>query len=285
MSLQNKSQKLAARILETHIRHGRLPSAYIFSGQENAEGYSEMMSEGDAVDIKETFAIALACALQSGAKKLFADPEGLISKRIREQAHPDVRWAGADPAEKSIKIETIRDIIHWAFMKPYEGLWKVCIIKGAERLTEEGANAFLKTLEEPPPQTVFLLLVENRTHLLETIQSRAFEIRLMPHFSDEGEFFPGRIEKFPVREIFDVYPTLAREEVKQKVETLMRTVRNNIYQVSQGGEPREAETWLKVMDLLYDALLALDANANQKLVATRLAMQLKNLFPGEKVLA
>ncbi len=284
MFLANNTQKLAVRILEAHIREGRVASSYIFSGRQEAGEMAEMASETGSSDIKEAFAVAFACALENGDKKLFTSGDSAISQRILKHAYPDVRWAGEDATERSIKIEAIRDVIQWAYLKPYEGAWKVCIVRKAERLTEEAANAFLKTLEEPPKQTVFCLLVENKGHLLETIQSRSFEIRLMPM---AGQTVPAGVSSMkepPIREIFENCGTLPRNEFKQKLDYLMLVSREKVYQLvkEEGSSAEESRRWLEAIDLFYDTKAALDMNTNQKLTATRLAMRLLRLFPSSK---
>lgn len=291
MFLANSTQKLGARILEAHLLQGRVAHSYIFSGKEDPSEMAELATQRKSTDIKEEFAVAFATALLSGQKKLFGSIETPLSQRVWKRAHPDVRWIGEDKDEKSIKIGkdsgdpgTIREIIHWASLKPYESPWKVCIALKAERLTEEAANAFLKTLEEPPAHTVFCLLVENKTHLLDTIQSRSFEIRLAPTPVEIMPANAASLDAMPVREILDFYQGLTRQDLKQKLDGLMLLAREKVRLLvsEKSGNPRAAARWLEAMDLLYDSKAALDANANQKLLVTRLAMRLRRLFPSQK---
>lgn len=285
--MANNTQKLAVRILESHIREGRVASSYIFSGCGIEGEMAEMGGERRSADIKEEFAVAFAYALESRDPKLFSFKNAGLLQRIWKHGYPDVRWVGEDLTERSIKIETVREAIHWASMKPFEGAWKVCIVLNAERLPEVAANAFLKTLEEPPKNTVFCLLTENKNNLLETIQSRSFEIRLMPVLSPSVPLGAGPLEALPVREVFEVFPTMPRDEVKQKLDGLMVTSREKIYQLVSGNDtdPAKVNLWLEAMDLLYDSKAALDMNVNQKLMATRLAIRLARLFPSQKVVS
>lgn len=284
MFLANSTQKLAVRILEAHIREGRVASSYVFSGQGEGGTSAELATEQSGADIKEQFAVAFACALENGDKKLFGSQDSNITQRILKRNYPDVRWLGEDLAARSIKIEAVRDVIQWAYRKAFEGNWKICIVPRAERLTEEAANAFLKTLEEPPERTVFCLLVDNKENLLETIQSRSFEIRLMA--APLGAAPAGSLmDALPVREIFENFPALTREELKQKLDHLMRVSREKIYQLTGQDVVKETEIqrWLEAIDLLYDSKAALDMNVNQKLMITRLAMRLRRIFPSQKV--
>ena len=80
---------------------------------------------------------------------------------------------------------------------------------------------------------------------------------------------------------------MARDEVKRKLDGLMTTSREKIYQlVSKGdADPEAVNRWREAMDLLYDSKSALDMNVNQKLMATRLAIRLARLFPSQKVVS
>ena len=92
--------------------------------------------------------------------------------------HPNVEIVR--PTGQSIKIKQIRQIISDAAKKPFESGYKVIIIENAEKMTHESQDAFLKTLEEPPANTVFLLLTENHNLLLPTIISRCQVYQFKP---------------------------------------------------------------------------------------------------------
>ena len=96
-------------------------------------------------------------------------------------AHPDIRVVDTafqaallDEAESAnLKIDTIRELTRWAQQKPMLSKWKIFIVRDAEALVPQAQNAFLKTLEEPPPDTVVILTVSKKTSLLATILSRS----------------------------------------------------------------------------------------------------------------
>ncbi|CAN5312709.1 DNA polymerase III subunit delta' [soil metagenome] len=85
-------------------------------------------------------------------------------------AHPDV--AMIVPEGLSLKVEEAREIIVRSSRAPTRGRWQVTLIEDADRLTESGANALLKALEEPPPRSVLLLSAPSVEDLLPTIRSR-----------------------------------------------------------------------------------------------------------------
>ncbi|MCI0847290.1 MAG: DNA polymerase III subunit delta', partial [Chloroflexi bacterium] len=79
-----------------------------------------------------------------------------------------------------IGIDAIKELIHRVSLNPYEGSSSVVIIDGAESMSDDAANALLKTLEEPPPQVMFLLLTANEGAVLPTIRSRCQSMVLVP---------------------------------------------------------------------------------------------------------
>jgi DNA polymerase-3 subunit delta' len=115
------------------------------------------------------FAAALQCELGVGCGHCGACAQSLTG------AHPDV--AVIVPEGLSLKVEEAREIIVRSSRAPTRGRWQVTLIEDADRLTESGANALLKALEEPPPRSVLLLSAPSVEDLLPTIRSRC---RLAP---------------------------------------------------------------------------------------------------------
>mgnify|MGYP000878508155 CR=1 FL=1 len=95
--------------------------------------------------------------------------------KITSFNHPDLHIINEDG--KSIKREDIDELINSVYNKPYEAKRKVYIIKDAHLMTPRAANGFLKTLEEPPGDSVMILLTVNSNLLLPTIVSRCQEIK------------------------------------------------------------------------------------------------------------
>ena len=129
---------------------------------------------------KKTLAKLVSAAVNCEFGRLGEDCSCHSCHKVETGNHPDVRWLGFDEEAYSIKIEEIHTLINWAGYKVLEGKKKVFIINRAERMTEEAANALLKTLEEPPADTLIFLLVENPANLRETLASRCFKIKIDP---------------------------------------------------------------------------------------------------------
>ncbi len=153
----------AVKGLKSMIASGRVSHAYIFDG---AYGLG-----------KKTLAYAFAKALQCENGEENGCGRCYSCKALDSGEHPDVFFVDTD--KTTIGVDVIRDeIIEKAKTKPYSSKYKIFILNGAERLTEQAQNALLKTIEEPPAYGVFILLVSNYNKLLATVISRCVLIRL-----------------------------------------------------------------------------------------------------------
>lgn len=100
-------------------------------------------------------------------------------KRVEERTEPDVHWIFPEMKSRVISAEQMREkLLAEIAQTSFSGGWKVGVLVGADRLNDSSANAFLKTLEEPPEQTLFLLLTDTPQQLMPTIISRCQRIDL-----------------------------------------------------------------------------------------------------------
>ncbi len=99
-------------------------------------------------------------------------------KKIRSGNHPDILSVSASGA--IIKVDQIRALCARLALKPYEARTRFAIIAEAHKLNAEAGNTLLKTLEEPPACTVFILTAPQASDLLPTIVSRCQHIRFQP---------------------------------------------------------------------------------------------------------
>lgn len=159
--------------LERSLEKGALAHAYLFTGVPHV----------GKMTLAQTLAQALNC--ESAQRPCGACPQ---CQRIANLSHPDVQvlrpLSGGEASDgrtrTEITIEQIRDIWHWASLPPYQGRWRVFIIEQAELLSLEAANCLLKTLEEPLPCVLFILLAAEPQRLLETVVSRCQRLELHP---------------------------------------------------------------------------------------------------------
>jgi DNA polymerase-3 subunit delta' len=99
---------------------------------------------------------------------------------LRSDSHPDYYLVRLEEDAKQIKVDQIRELIGSLTLKSYRGGYKVAIIEGAEALNANGANAFLKTLEEPSADTMLIMIAKPSHRLPATIASRCLRLALRP---------------------------------------------------------------------------------------------------------
>ena len=152
--------------------------------------------------------------------------EGGAAQRVRHGLHPDVQAVLPTGAAEIIKISQIREIVESVAGRPFEGLSRVWILDGVEagHLGAEAANAFLKTLEEPPLHAHFILLAANPEAVLPTIRSRCQRLML-----------PGPVAVAERLVEAAVPPELAASAlVDEGLEGTLRTVRTALTQGFEG---------------------------------------------------
>lgn len=123
-------------------------------------------------------AAALNCLQPASSERFERDACGECPacRRIERGVHPDV--ITIEPGDSgTIKIEQVRDVIDRAGYRPFEGRRRVVIIDEADALVAPAQNALLKTLEEPPSASVFILVSSMPDSLLDTVRSRCPRLR------------------------------------------------------------------------------------------------------------
>lgn len=147
-------QSQVSRFLAGAAREGRFSHAYLFVGP---VGSGKMETAA---------ALAKARLCPSGGCG-----ECDTCMRISRSTHPDVHWVNPEGIG-SYLAEQIRDVISDTTLAPIRANHKIYIITRADLLRDQAANAFLKTLEEPPADTSFVLLARSREAVLPTLVSR-----------------------------------------------------------------------------------------------------------------
>jgi DNA polymerase-3 subunit delta' len=141
-------------IFKRAIANDRLVHAYLFAGPDGIG--------------KKLFATYLAKAVFCAEGVAFEDCTCPACLSADAGSNPDLHIIDESP----IKIETVRELGESAFMSPMSGKYKFYIIDNVHTMTIPAANAFLKTLEEPGENTVFILLTSKMEQVLPTIRSR-----------------------------------------------------------------------------------------------------------------
>lgn len=166
MSFQDiKGQDKPIQILREYIKHSRLSGSYLFAGE---DGIGKKL-------VAKTLAKALNCENETQDS---CDRCASCLKIERGQ-YPDMHCLDTE-ASDSIKIEYIRQLQKDINLRPYAGRKKVFIIDDAHNLTPEAANALLKILEEPPEDSLIILISAKPALLFKTIISRCKMLRFCP---------------------------------------------------------------------------------------------------------
>jgi DNA polymerase-3 subunit delta' len=165
----------AVDLLAKAIVHDRVGHAYLITGLEQV----------GKTTLARTFAQALNCL----AEEMGERPCGTCRacKLIANDRHPDVRLVLPEVSGRgqlALKIEAIRQLQRDLNLGAYEARTKVAILKRFDAANANAANAFLKTLEEPPNNVVLLLTADDADTLLETIRSRCRNLHLRPLVPD-----------------------------------------------------------------------------------------------------
>src|SRR4051812_25625165 len=163
------TQAGVVQLLQRSLERCRLGHAYIFSGHDVDE------LERAAATLAKVLNCAQPVRAKTGAAIDCCDKCDSCH-RVDTANHPDVQWLRAESKLRIISIDQIRDLLQTVYLKPTLGGYKIAILTAADRLNTQAANAFLKTLEEPPQKTIFILLTTDVSRILETILSRCLRL-------------------------------------------------------------------------------------------------------------
>jgi len=150
------------------VDRGRLAHAYLFAGP---QGVGKKM-------FAEELTKTLLC--EKPASKFAACDQCHSCVQVEAGTHPDVIRAARPEDRVEFPIAVMRTVLEQMALKPARGSHKIAIIDDADDLNEESANAFLKTLEEPPPNALLILIATDPEGQLPTIVSRCQVIRFQP---------------------------------------------------------------------------------------------------------
>lgn len=157
-------------LLRQALARRRIAHAYLFAGP---RGVGKRL-------LAMAFIRALLCTRGDGCGSCAS------CHKIDHGHHPDCHLLEA--GDSALKIEQVRQLQKELALRPLEGAYKICLIDGVEQFTSAAANALLKTLEEPRPNTVMILLTSHPEQVLPTIRSRC---QLLPFARLPRELLAG----------------------------------------------------------------------------------------------
>jgi len=271
-------QEKAIGILQGILRRKRLASSYLFFGE---SGIGKKMA---AIN----FAKAVNCLSMSGAADgtqasfMSVAPQSLLAAgydacdtcepclKIAAGSHPDI--IVISPQEGLIKIDEIRTIEEALSFRPYEGMKKVVIVDDADTMNQAAANTFLKTLEEPPEDSLIILISSRPDRLLPTIRSRCSTIAFHPLSLDScRQILDGKIAAHDIEQAVRLSlgrPGLAvTGDVKEERDRFVDLLKSMLRSEKDSWSSREeVEKWFDLALLFMRDLAVLKITGEQTLL-------------------
>ena len=160
------------RKIRTALAQEAIGHAYLFSGD---DGIGKRL-------MALRFAQALSCETPRSSPQPDSCGQCRACRQIDAGAYPDLLLIEPeqDKANPQIRIDQVREIERHVIYRPLLSARKICLIDDADRLTANAANAFLKTLEDPPDHSLFILVTSQPLRLLATVRSRCLTLRFSP---------------------------------------------------------------------------------------------------------
>jgi DNA polymerase-3 subunit delta' len=169
--------------LESASAAGRLPHGLLLHGPDGVG--------------KEQFATVLAAGLLCSGRREGLTPCGACPDCALSRAgsHPDLHWLRRPEDRKSIGVDAVREACDQLSMTSMRGGYRVAIISPAHLMTHSAMNALLKTLEEPAPRTLLVLVTSRPSGLLATLRSRCQRVEVpRPPAGRSSEWLRSRLD-------------------------------------------------------------------------------------------
>ncbi len=184
-------QDRAISILLRTLSRDRIPSGYLFTGEAGigkrftAINLAKAINCINPVDNRQSSVVSQERDAGSAENSLTMDyrpidccDECPSCRKIDSGTHPDFMMIAPEKGE--IRVNEIRAVEEALSLKPFEGKKKIIVIDDADAMNQSAANAFLKTLEEPPDESLLILIASNPDRLPETIRSRCCRVNFAP---------------------------------------------------------------------------------------------------------
>ena len=158
----------AVEQLRRSIANERVRHAYLILGAESVGKET----------LARAFAMTLNCLNDDAAERPCG--ECRVCKQIMSGNHADVMYSQNDPNTGALKIEEVRSLASKTALKPFDARYRVAIFRDFDHAQARAQDALLKTLEEPPPHALLILLAQSPEPVLPTITSRSQTLLLRP---------------------------------------------------------------------------------------------------------
>ena len=201
--------------------------------------------------------------------------------KIEKNCHPDIKFFSLEKDSKSIKIESIRFIRKDSYIIPNEGKYKIYVLSPAETLTVQAQNAFIKLLEEPPKNVIFILLCKSVEPLLNTVISRCQIFRSheegIENEDEKAVEYANEITKLSVEskrvEIIKILAGIAPNRIFLK-KFMVNMISDFIQIIKNSSDIEFIKIVSKKIDDIKYAINLIEKNVNVGLILTYLSIVL-----------
>lgn len=260
----------------------KLSHAYIFSGNDEAGKREIALKLAKFINCEQRSKSEKPCAVcrtcRAVQERRFSDvtflqPEGTSDST---EASADKATAG-----KEIKITQIRNLSAYLSLRAWMSSYKIVVIEKADAMNQEAQSAFLKLLEEPKGNTLFLLLAEHASMLFDTIRSRSQEIKFynFTQALEPSDEIKKNFEKLRSTSLHDrfAYAKKLSDSSENAQETLRGWLQyaRMLLLETMGKEPKEISSLVRTLKTIQDtAYLIQNTNVNLRLSLERVMLEL-----------
>lgn len=244
------------------LERGRLASSYLFAGEEGVGKRSAA----------EAFAMALNCVSPEKGRGGISDA-GVLDAcgkcgscvKIAQRTHPD--FVMVEPESGVIKVEEVRRIEEMLSFRAFEAKYKTVIMDQADAMNISAANAFLKTLEEPAPMSLIILVSSTPERLPITIRSRCSRINFHPLSPEDMAAVLGADADEALLNLAQGRPGLATgDDLLSRRERFLQMLRQMLESADKAAwkDRQEIEAWLDMCLLFLRDMAVFKSSGNDR---------------------
>ena len=270
-----KSQPLATSAIRQALASDKLSHAYLFIGNAEEDKYNMAYIIAKTLLCVDTNACEKCVNCELLTRSWLTNKDNKPQLPSLSGLHPDLK-VYAPFKSKSIKIDDIKDLISESNQPPFQSPYHVFIVDDADTMTTEAANAFLKSLEEPPASTIYLLFADTLENLLSTIISRCQIIPLKIHGTPARDkeippFLIPLTDHMPLGKIFALIACwmdiVKDSEKKEYLTSYLRQLQQKYWDKNKEAVLNgETDIDINSLEFIEDAILMLNHHVDPKLV-------------------
>ena len=247
---------ISKEILLSAAKSERVPNAYLFFGA----------NSGSLLDEALSLAKVLDCTEKSGC--------GACDNclKISKFCHPDLMLISGEG--KAIGIDEVRQAATYTRYGPTLAKWKVVIVRDADKLTEDASNSFLKTLEEPVSNVLYILTTTREQRILKTISSRCQKIYFPEEKGRSETTDISLVERFILLDKTEIPELIQYADELSRHPDLEGVLNSIIGSYREKLKPSSARQFLGIRNI-FRGIRAIERHGNKKLAMESMLLSMK----------